>query len=247
MKKLMATLSAMSIILVSALGFLAPSAGAVSVSTSRDCNSNSVIRCGISNSNKFAQAAEPAGIACLYNHFGIGSQDIANFDTMARTGQVTRSGKVLVNGKVVATNALTAGRQNMSGSTRFACGGHSFFIRKPSVSFTSPKLTAFVVMHDGRFAFAVIASCGNPVKATPVKPKQPVVSKTIVPTQTQTQTQTQTVVVNNSPPQVKAARTSRPPAATLPNTGPGNVLGISGLATVVGSLGHYLYRRRQTS
>lgn len=41
-----------------------------------------------------------------------------------------------------------------------------------------------------------------------------------------------------------AANTSK--GATLPNTGPGDVLALGGISTFVGTIGHFLYRVRQT-
>jgi uncharacterized repeat protein (TIGR01451 family) len=87
-------------------------------------------------------------------------------------GSVTTENKVLIGDKVVATNAVTAGRQNMPGSTPILNG--QFYERPPSVSFNSSPLRAFVKMDQDQFKYAVIMSCGNPVKATPAEqPKQP--------------------------------------------------------------------------
>jgi uncharacterized repeat protein (TIGR01451 family) len=87
-------------------------------------------------------------------------------------GSVTTENKVLIGDKVVATNAVTAGRQNMPGSTPILSG--QFYERPPSVSFNSSPLNAFVKMENDQFKYAVIMSCGNPVKATPAaQPKQP--------------------------------------------------------------------------
>jgi LPXTG-motif cell wall-anchored protein len=215
----------------------------LTMSSSGDCDSNNVITCGISDSSQLAQAAKPSGIACLFNHFGITSQDINNFDSQAVSGTVTKSGNVLVNGRVVATDAMTAGRQNIAGSMRFACGNHGFFIRPPSVSFASSSLPAFVVMRGGQFDFAIIASCGNPVMATPTTPKTPVTVAPIV-RPTQTQTQSQTVNVNTPAPVVQSAATSAP-APVLPNTGAGSVISIFAGMTILGTLGHWLFTRRR--
>lgn len=254
-------LSAVVGVMVLLLGFGLSTAGAVSINTSQDCDSNAVISCGISDSSQLLQAAKPSGIACLYEHFGISSQDLNNFNSQAAAGIVTRSGEVIVNGKVVAKDALTAGRQNMAGSTRFACNNHGFFIREPNVSFASSALPAFVVMRDGQFAFAIIASCGNPVMATPTTAPTPqkTVTKTAParPTETpapaQTQTQSQSVTINNTVPAVQAATTTAAPsqpaaaAKTLPNTGPGNILALSGTTTAIGTIGHMIYSRRRRS
>jgi LPXTG-motif cell wall-anchored protein len=107
-------------------------------------------------------------------------------------------------------------------------------------------------MNNGQFAFAIIASCGNPVMATPVKTpmkKQVVVSPTVRPPQAPTQTQTQSQTVNvSSPavatPAVQSASTTTP-AAVLPNTGAGSVASIFGGATLFGTLSHWLFTRRR--
>jgi hypothetical protein len=69
-------------------------------------------------------------------------------------------------------------------------------------------------------------------------------------TQTQTQSQSQSITINNPAPAVKAATTTSAqavtaaPAKTLPNTGPGNILALSGTTTAIGTIGHMIYSRR---
>jgi hypothetical protein len=154
---------------------------------------------------------------------------------------------------LVATNAMTAGRQNISGSTKMANGGTVYFMRPPSVSFKSSSLPAYVVMNNGRFSYAIIASCGNPVKATPVTPvtKRVKAATTVRPTtqppaatQSQTQSQTQTVNITQ-PPAVTQTTTAAAPANVLPNTGPGDILGLGGISAVIGTVGHLVYSRRR--
>ncbi|HET7827854.1 MAG TPA: hypothetical protein VFK97_03235 [Candidatus Saccharimonadales bacterium] len=218
-----------------ALGFLlilSPAglrpAAALTISGGHDCNDNAVIRCGIANSKDLAADFQDASVDHIYSHFGISQADINNFDSQAVAGSVTIHGAVVVNGKVVATNALTAGRQDMSGSKATTVDGTTFYVRPPSVSFQQPSLPAYVVMHNGRFDFAIIASCGNPVIATPKKPK------VIIPPTTST------------PPQPTPPVT-KPPVTSLPNTGPGNILGVGGAISLVSGLGHFFYSRRKTA
>ncbi|MBX4188510.1 hypothetical protein KW792_00210 [Candidatus Saccharibacteria bacterium] len=237
-----------------------------------DCDSNAVIRCGVSSNADLQSGYQQTGTAAIYNYFGISATEVASMYSEAVNGTVTNSGSVLVGSKVVARDAMTAGRQNMSGSTAVTRGGTTFYVRPPSVSFQSSSLAALVVMRDNRFSYAVIKSCGNPVMAIPVV-TTPVVKKTVpktvtktvtktvvvppavvntsvstpAPTQTQEQTQTQTVYVT---PSVQAATTAAAPvvpvAKALPKTGPGsNVLGISGTITALGTVGHYYFKRRQ--
>lgn len=143
---------------------------ALSISSSRDCDSNAVINCGALTVNELQRKFNnQSSVRTIFRSFGISASDIRAMDSTARAGTVTRSGKVMVNGKTVATHAMTAGRQNMSGSQSTTRSGVTFFERRPSVSFAQSSLPAFVVMNNGRFQFAIIASCGNPVKATPMK------------------------------------------------------------------------------
>lgn len=215
-------------------------AGATTISGTGDCDSNAVIRCGVTSSKDMASDFQDSSVDHIYSYFGISQADINGFDGQAVAGSVTRHNDVVVNGKIVAKNAMTAGRQNMPGSNAVTSGTTTFYVRPPSVSFRQPSLPAYVVMHNGRFAFAVIASCGNPVIATPTtKPKTPAppVQQT-APPPVQTQTQIQTVTV--TPPEVESANT------TLPNTGPGNILGIGGLVSIASGLGHFIYTRRKS-
>ncbi|MDB5163948.1 MAG: hypothetical protein JWS12_566 [Candidatus Saccharibacteria bacterium] len=139
----------------------------------RDCDSNAVITCGALTVDELKSKYQAnSSVQAIYKEFGITS--LQSLDGLV-AGSVTRDGQVLVNNKVVATNAVTAGRQNMPGSTPIANG--AAFKRAPSVSFASgvTSLPALVsIGRDNTFAFAVLTSCGNPVMATPVaKPPQP--------------------------------------------------------------------------
>lgn len=154
-------------------------------------DTNAVIWCG-ADSNGTAKASEitarynngdghnsAASIHNIYgsNVFNITSADIQNLSSTAKVGSVTKGGDVMLNGKVVATNALTAGRQNIAGSTKHVNNGTVFYTRPPKVSFLNDSLSAYVVMVNGQFKFAVLLSCGNPVSATPKTPPTPKVPK----------------------------------------------------------------------
>jgi hypothetical protein len=268
---------------------------ALSIDSSQDCDANAVINCGLLDSANAGTAYQQNGVADIYSNFGITSQDINNLSGTAVAGVVTNNNNVWIhrgsglcpdvdtstlssrnqqvmrdnpNLCLVATNAMTAGRQNMPGSTRVSSGGTVFYSRPPSVSFQSSSLPAFVVMNGGRFSYAIIASCGNPVMATPVTPVkktraatpaavQPTVTQPPQSqTQTQTQSQSQSQTVNVTQPVAAApavvsapapvAPTTAPAATTvLPNTGPGNIIGLGGLSTVLGTIGHFVYSRRR--
>jgi hypothetical protein len=217
-------------------------AGALTLSSGRDCDDNAVLRCGALTTGELQSKYHGTGVVGIFNHFGISGQDINNIGSTAVAGQVTKSGNVMVNGQVVATNAITAGRQNMPGSTLVMAGGVKFYQRPPSVSFASSSLPSFVVMKNNQFAFAIIASCGNPVAATPVAKPAPTpapVSRTTPPPVSP--------IPPTPPPKVKAAVTPPPTPQPLPKTGPGDAMTIGIAATVLGTAGHYLYRRQRLS
>lgn len=140
----------------------------------RDCDANAVMYCGALTTAEVNQKydANPS-TRDIFNYFGISGTEVNNLHTTAVTGTVTKSGNVIVDGKVVATNAITAGRQNMPGSTQVSHGGTTFYTRPPSVSFVPPSLEAFVVVKNGVFQFAILKACGNPVKATPREEPKP--------------------------------------------------------------------------
>jgi uncharacterized repeat protein (TIGR01451 family) len=99
----------------------------------------------------------------IFSHYGISNPDV---DTLV-DGTVGRNGNVTVNGQVVATNAVSTGRHFIPGSTHVK--SINVYERPTSVSFRSSSLPAFVKMENGQFKHAIIKSCGNPVKAVPVK------------------------------------------------------------------------------
>lgn len=216
-----------------------PRAEALTVSSPRDCDNNAVMRCGALSTRELQQKYHGSGVVGIFNHFGIAPTDMNMIESTAVAGQVTCDGRVLVGGNVVATNAVTAGRQNMAGSTPVKAGGVTFYKRPTSVSFASCPLAAFVVMKNNQFAFAILASCGNPVTAVPVKraaPTPPAPPPAPSPTPTPTPPPA---------PQVQAVVTPPPPPPQqIVKTGPEDVVGLGLLATIGGTVAHYLYQRR---
>ncbi len=199
---------------------MAPTAGAINIGGPSDCdnNTNSIVNCGVHSTGAVISAYNSSAyVRAVYAYFGISQADIANLPANNVAGRVTKDGNVFIDGqpRAVATDAITAGRHDIPGSTQVSFQGTTFFKRPPSVSFQQDSLPAFVSMNNGRFQFAIIASCGNPVRAAatvapqtavgqaravsqpPAKPQaQP--ATTPAPTQTQTQSQSQEVNVNNT-------------------------------------------------
>ncbi len=147
--------------------------------STRNCDGNAMVYCGAESVselqtkyNKGDSHNKVYTTQDMYHAgFGISPSDINAMSSDTTVGYVTKSGDVYSGNTLVATNALTGGRENIAGSTPEKYGATAFFVRKPSVSFLDDQLKAFVVMKNGVFQYAILYSCGNAVKATPVPPK----------------------------------------------------------------------------
>lgn len=213
--------------------FSKPVNAATATSNARDCDNNAVMKCGALTTKelqiKYMNPNDPSGRLIL-NAFGISNLDIQEIDKLAVLGQVTKNGDVLVNGKTVATNAVTAGRLNMPGSSKENYQGITYYKRPPSVSFRSESLQAFVVMENNKFKYAILTSCANPVSATPITP--PVVEEKIITVKPASVTKVENKVVHVN--------------SQLPKTGPGDVLMIGVVTAVFAALVHIIYINRKS-
>lgn len=194
---------------------------------SSDCDANAMIWCGVSSTSDLQQKLQQGdghhSAANLQKQFaatGASASTIKNAHFV--NGTVTKTGKVIVNGKVVATGAVSYGRQFMPGSTKVG----SLYRRPTSISFQSDSLPALVAMGQNGFRFAIIKSCGNVVRATPVA-----AVKTV----------TKTVIV--SQPAVVATTVTAP--APLPQTGSMAIGGALGLTAIGMGLWYLRQSRRQ--
>lgn len=153
------------------VGLLGASAANVGAETG-DCDSNAVIRCGAYSISDLRQKynADQGSTQAVYKYFGINSA--SDLNGMVE-GRITSDAKVKVGGKVVATDAMTAGREDRPKSSQQILGG-KFYKHAAGANMASgvESLQAFVKMdRDGKFMYAVMKSCGNPVSATPKQPK----------------------------------------------------------------------------
>lgn len=234
------------IVVVLTLGPILP-ASALTINSSRDCDSNAVIPCGALSTaelEKDYNNSAYGGVKALYSHFKISSSQMAKIGQTAQAGHVYKNGEVRVGNTVVATGAVTAGREFISGSTKITAGGYTFYTRPPSVSFRVDSIPAFVVMEKGEFKFAILAACGNPVMATPVPKPKPAPEPKPEPKEKPTVTaavvqKTSTQTPDSRPlPIVEAAAVE-----TLPTTGPADVALVVCLAIIGGYIYHVTHRR----
>ena len=143
--------------------------------TGGSCSDNtSVIRCGVNSKAQILAAYDKndRSTKTIYSAMGVSRADIANASFVS--GKVYRNGNVVVGNKVVATGARTAGHNWGSGYGQKKIAGTSDAYSYSTGALVSDARPVLVSMVNGRFDFAVINSCGNPVTATPPPAPKPV-------------------------------------------------------------------------
>ncbi|HSX52973.1 MAG TPA: PKD domain-containing protein [Patescibacteria group bacterium] len=145
--------------------------------SSFDCDNNAVLYCGAQDAtthvastaaviSKYDHQDAPGpkytDIPAIYNSFGITSAGVHSLASKVVVGQVHKDGTVWLNGQEIGNGAMSAGRVNFAGSTPIP--GTGAFMRPPSVSFGSNSLDAYIGYENGQPAWAILVSCGNPIK-----------------------------------------------------------------------------------
>ena len=152
---------ALALLSVATVGVVQLNANAY-VDNGRDCDQFAVIRCGTMSAqearNKYDEGSK------IFSHFGISKAEISG---NLKDGVVYENGNVVVGGKVVATGAKTAIR-NMSGGNKIAGTNAAVY---PASRMGSAQTAIVKFDKNGRFLFAIMKPCGNPVVATPTQPK----------------------------------------------------------------------------
>jgi hypothetical protein len=226
----------------------------VSFNSKPNCDSNAILRCGAMNVTELQQKySTDTKAQSVYTWYNIGSADIANLGSTAVAGSVTKAGNVEVNGKVVATNAISAGYHNMKNSTAATSNGVTFYNSAPGTSFLSERIDAYVILNSNKqFVSAVLASCGNPVKATNVvpapAPTPPAQQPTPAPAPAPQPAPAPAPVVQT--PAVQPVVAPVAPAApeapkVLANAGPGPIAGMFAAVSAAAGIGHSMFMRRK--
>ena len=152
-----------SIFVLAIVALIAIPAKAVTIDTSRDCDKYAVMYCGAMNKKEMVKKLQDGdsqnsakNIKEIYDKFNLNVKDIenANFED----GVVYKDGDVKVGNRVVAKDAKTYIRT----------------MGKVSTSKMGTAQAAKVALDkNGKFLFAVMTPCGNPVKADAVEPPKP--------------------------------------------------------------------------
>ncbi len=151
--------------------------------SSRDCDKYSIIKCGTMTSgeirseydsnnasNDNGSTTTQSDIKKVFSHFGISRSELSG---SFKPGIVYKNGNVTVDGKVVATDAMM-GARHLGGK---AIAGTT--ASEVSVSQMGDSQTALVKFDaNGKFLFAVMKPCGNPVTAKPKVTPPPTPPKT---------------------------------------------------------------------
>ena len=202
-----------------------------------------------------------ANIQQIYFNEGRGITEASFMSSDTVEGTVYKDGHVAVNGQTVATSALTVGREKAPG----AVASGSVWETPTSTVFVTDSIPAYVNMQGGSFHYAVIKSCGNPVRATVVthptptptpKPTatptpKPTVTPTPTPHVTPTPKPTVTPTPKPTPTPVVVITTPTPTptgkvlGTSLPATGPEALLGgVAGLTAMGYATRGYLRSRK---
>jgi len=148
------------------------------VDNSRDCDRFAVVRCGMmsvaelrteydtnNGSPMNGTTVQQGDIKRVFSAMGISRSEL---NGTFKSGVVYQDGRVVVGGKTVATGAQMAAR-GLGGSQ--IAGTNA---QRVSVRAMGSAQTAYVKFDsNGKFKFAVMKPCGNPVKANPVQPPKP--------------------------------------------------------------------------
>ena len=169
MKKLALLIAAFSI--PATMLFARPVSAAID--TTPDCDTVAIIKCGSSSVSELQTDASKGDVPTVYNNFGISHSELKGFVD----GVVWKDGRVTLGtkgeGKLVATNAITAGRWNNPTSDMTKIPNTDRAYRMSTSHFVDDGQIAFVKIVNGKFDFAVIKTCGNPVTAKAVAPPTP--------------------------------------------------------------------------
>lgn len=135
------------------------------VDNTRDCDQYAVVYCGTMSLQEARNKYNQKDHAKIFQSMGISLSDL---NGTFKEGVVYQDGRVVVGGKTVATGAVMAAR-GLGGSQIAGTGA-----QKVSVRAMGSAQTALVKFdQNGRFLFAIMKPCGNPVTATPPPVEEP--------------------------------------------------------------------------
>lgn len=150
--------------------FLMGQPASAAVDESPDCDTVAIIKCGAFTQEALRNKVKDGDVQRVYNAFGIQQSELNGMVE----GVVWKDGRVTVGREnVVARNATTAGRWNNPTSDMARIPNTDRAYKMSTSHFVDDGQVAFIKMVDGKFKFAVIKTCGNPVTAIPTTKPEP--------------------------------------------------------------------------
>lgn len=175
-KKILAWFSALAVVALATFiaTFSVPgSSSAVSFNVARDNTSNSIIYSNgvggaMTTSELYSKYSQSTAAQHVFSAYHISVSDVKNLGSIAVSGYATKDGNVYTSdGKLVATNAYSAGFHPQSHSAKHTYLGTTYYNTANKYVFLSNTIHGWVVMKFGVFQYMILASCGNPLRATP--------------------------------------------------------------------------------
>lgn len=140
------------------------------VDNTPDNDSVAIIRGGAFSEATLREKASQGDVPRVFGAFGINQNELNGFVD----GVVWHDGRVTIGrDRLVARDALTAGRWDNPGPGMTKIPNTDRAYKMSPSNFADEGQTAFIKMVNGKFSFAVIKPCGNPVTGTPVSPPAP--------------------------------------------------------------------------
>lgn len=182
-----------AVVLATAVGVALGSFGVAQAQQSqpavvRDNSDNSIVRGGTLSAQEFvdkARANSPNDLQAIFSAYGLTPDEYDRFLRDAKMGVASKDGTITVDGRVVARNAYSLGRDAKSYSTPKTINGVQYHESRAQDVFVPRTMQVLVLMDaQGRMEFAVLAPCGNPVRATVVQPQAPAPAPAPAPTPT---------------------------------------------------------------
>ena len=141
---------------------------AVEVDNTPDCDTVAIVHCGSMTENAVRTNFSKADVAKVYGAFGI---RLSALSGSFENGVVWKDGRVTLGARTVATGAVTAGRwNNPTSDMKKLAGTDRAYVHSTSHFVTSGQTAWLKFDANGKFLFAIIKSCGNPVTAKAITP-----------------------------------------------------------------------------
>lgn len=214
------------------------------------------------------EQGNPGDLRGVYSNFGLTPDKYSRFSENARMGTAERNGDVVVDGQTVLTDAWSIGRDKFSYGTPLNIGDGTYYKHMFTDNLKSDIPVMVMFDDDDNVDVAILTACGNPVKGkkVPVKKEkkeevQKEIAKIIIAPKEEKvikeEKQVQSVAVAKekqvSKEEVAAAPVPAPapapvsapapvPAQTLPKTGASGAASLFFSTSLLGALGHGLYR-----